>query len=265
MINVKKTILISGSAVITKNQLRYYSGLKDRKNREECGLFIAEGLKTVTEGVISGIDCEAIIVSDKSSAKEAIINDRLFKNCKLLPLDHEDFKKISDTENSQGVIGIFKRAPLMTNDITSNKLIVLNQIADPRNMGTIIRTADWFGYNELLISEDSVDIFNTKVVRSTMGSIFHIKFFVTKEIVPHLKLLQQNGYKVLTADMNGKDYRKIGQVNNRAIIFSNESRGPAQDILNLTDDLITIPGDGKAESLSVAIAASIIMAEYASK
>ncbi len=249
--------------MITKNEFKQYISLKQKNARVETGLFIAEGRNVVKEGILHNAVSEIIFITkdflDVNSEFRQILKGR-----KTEILDDRDFERIADTDNPQGIVGIFQNKSLLTERITINRTIALYEINDPRNMGTIIRTADWFGIDEILISQGSVDVFNPKVIRSTMGSIFHVRIIITEDIKGALFELRSTGYKIAVADMGGTSYRSVRGLEKVAAVFSNEARGPSDSITALADIVATIPGNGSAESLNVACAASVIMSEMVS-
>lgn len=246
--------------MINKSKLKFYGSLKDRKARADSGLFIAEGHRAVQEGLKSNCSCEAAFVREGFFG-ENDETDRLLSNRTVEVLCEKDFRKLANTESPQGVLAVFDRRSLLAKFPSEENLIVLYDLADPRNMGTIIRSADWFGFREIVIGETCVDIFNEKVVRSTMGSIFHCRYILSADLAAELRALKPE-YRVLTADTGGVDYRNRRRGGKTAVVFPNETRGPSDAILALSDERITIPGFGMAESLNVSCAAAIILASY---
>jgi len=243
----------------TKSEMKRYASLKDRKARAESDLFIAEGRKIVTEGLRSGCPCENVFVRKGYLGGDEEMN-RLLSGREMEVLDEQEFRKLSDTRNPQGILGIFDYRNLLVKDLAEDTIIALFDVADPRNMGTIIRSADWFGIREIVIGETCVDLFNDKVVRSTMGSIFHNRFHLASDLSSTLSALKPE-YRIVTADIGGADYRKRRIGGKRVFVFSNEARGPSRDILEISDEIVTITGKGRAESLNVSCAAAIIMAD----
>jgi TrmH family RNA methyltransferase len=244
--------------MVSKSQLKFYASLKDRKVRADSGLFIAEGHKIVEEGLKSPCACEAAFVREGFFGHDEE-TDRLLSNRNVEVLDEKEFRKLSETENPQGVLAVFDYRGLLISSARDENVIVLFDLADPRNMGTIIRSADWFGFRELIVGETCVDIFNEKAVRSTMGSIFHCRFLLAADLVRELGALKP-AYRVVTADIGGVDYRERRRGGKSLFVFSNEARGPSEAILALSDEIITVPGGGQAESLNVSCAAAVIMA-----
>ena len=245
--------------MVSKNRLKFYAALDKRAARAESGLFMVEGRKTVQEGLKSPCPCDAVFVREGFFGHDEE-TDRLLSSLTVEVLDEQDFRRLSRTENPQGVLGVFDYRGLLVKTVSEANLVVLFDLADPRNMGTIIRSADWFGLRELVVGETCVDIFNEKVVRSTMGSIFHNRFLLAPDLLAELGRLKAE-YRIVTADLDGVDYRRRQRDGKAAFVFSNEARGPSPAILALSDEIITIPGGGQAESLNVSCAAAIIMAD----
>ena len=134
----------------------------------------------------------------------------------------------------------------------------MDNISDPGNAGTILRNCDWFGVNEIILTKGSVEVYNPKTIRASMGSIFHLKIY--REIESSfLSKLKENGYKILVTDIKGENINSFVFPGKAVIIFSNESLGPSGEVMEISDDLITIPGYGMAESLNVASASAVIL------
>jgi TrmH family RNA methyltransferase len=244
--------------MISKSQLKFYASLKDRKVRAESGLFIAEGRKMVREGLASTCPCEILFVREGFFGQDEE-TDQALSTRKVEILDEQDFRRLAGTEHPQGVLGIFDYRPLLADSVAADRVVALFDLADPRNIGTIIRSADWFGFPEIVVGETCADIFNDKVVRSTMGSIFHTRFRMAADLEAELRGLKSE-YRIVTADIGGEDYRELDRSGKSIYVFSNEARGPSDAILGLTDKVVTIPGYGRAESLNVSCAAAVIMA-----
>jgi len=244
---------------MTKNVLKYYSSLLKKKYRNKEKKFIVEGLKSVEEGINSKYKCEKIFVSNNFLESSESKNILKKKNIDILKLS--DFLKLTDTVNPQGIAAVFE-IPEKKNiaEINSDIIIYLDNISDPGNLGTIIRNCDWFGFTTLLISGNSVDVYNPKVVRTTMGSIFHLE--IIDDVQTHsLIILKNSGYKIFCADTEGNSINNFKIKEKSIITFSNEAAGPSDELLNISDYKITIPSKGNAESLNVAVAASIILYE----
>jgi len=249
--------------MISKNKLKYYSSLLKKKFRESDKKFIVEGKKSVYEGIESDFKCEIVFVTNKfSSEEDQFINNLKSKKLIIAVLKSVDFKKVSDTKTPQGIAAVFeikKNKPDLSS-FDDPLLIYLENISDPGNLGTIIRTCDWLGIQNIFLSKESSEVFNPKVIRSSMGSVFHVNIFedVTLDEIPVLK---KSGYEFLCGDIEGENIYNFRKGKQTLLFLANESRGPSEKLLSITDKKITIPGKGKAESLNVASASAIILAE----
>jgi len=249
--------------MLTKRELKYYTSLSKAKYRKLEQRFIVEGIKLVEEALKSSFNCELIIVSE-SFAKVNSETLLKYKHRTIVQtISDYEFESIADTQTPQGILAIMKIPLQRYIDETRDETIVaLENISDPGNVGTIIRTCDWFGIKEIIITSNSVDIYNPKVIRSTMGSLFHVNIYITENIYGTLKTLQNSGKTILCADMDGEDIYNYTKNKTSVLVFSNEANGPTQKLLDISDSIITIPKFGNAESLNVATAAAVIISEF---
>lgn len=247
--------------MITRNELKYYSSLSQKKFRESELKFLVEGLKNVEEGLNSHFNCEIILATfEFAEQHKSILNKAKQRKIRIEIIRTQDFTRISETKSPQGIAAVFNYAKLnfYPEKTESNILVFLDNISDPGNLGTIIRTCDWFGINEILISKNSVDYLNPKAIRASMGSIFHVDIFENIELDLLVKL-QNNGFSLICSDLDGKNLFELKFPDKFVIVLSSESTGPSEDIRNLADEIVTIPKFGQAESLNVAIACGIIL------
>lgn len=253
--------------MITRNELKYYSSLSQKKFRESELKFIVEGLKNVEEGLDSHYDCEIVLTTfEFAELHKNFLSDVKRKKIRIEILRSQDFIRISETKSPQGIAAVFRYAKLKfyPDKTESNVLVYLDNISDPGNLGTIIRTCDWFGINEILISKFSVDYLNPKAIRASMGSIFHLYIF--EEVEPALlDDLKLNNYKIICSDLDGKNIYDYKFPDKIVLVFSNEATGPTELVKTIADDVITIPKYGNAESLNVAIASGIILSKCVEK
>jgi TrmH family RNA methyltransferase len=236
------------SIELSKNELRKVRSLHQKKFRAETGLFIAEGLKTVEEAMRSGWNVEAVYSTDDAFCAA-----------------HPEAKRVSSREMEQlsafqtppGYLAVVQRRSLGANK-WPDQLIALDGVRDPGNAGTILRTADWFGFTHLISSEDGVEWFNPKVIQSTMGSIFrmHTRECNLPEVLSELSNL---GYAIIGADMQGESPDTFTWPEKWVLVMGSESHGIRETISPLISSRISIPGAGTAESLNVAVATGIIL------
>jgi RNA methyltransferase, TrmH family len=249
--------------MITKSELKYYNSLLQKKFRNLENKFLAEGKKVVLEGLKSSYQAEIIFITQKFVQKEEEYI-RLLKtfNTRIVKLKSIDFKRISETRTPEGIAAVFenKKSELNFSSLRDSILIYIEDISDPGNLGTIIRNCDWFGVKNILLSKKSAETFNPKVIRASMGSVFHLNVFEDVDI-KDIEFFKESGYKYICADIEGENIFNAGK-NDKIILFlSNESKGPSNELLSLMDGKVTIPGKGKAESLNVASASAVLLAE----
>lgn len=230
----------------TSNQkFKYISKLKNKKYRDIEDKFIIESKKLVEEA-ISSADIDFIFLSENNASYRT--------NYQKLVLSENLFNKLSSFKNPDGFGAVVKKKS--SDKITNSKVLLLDHLNDPGNMGTIVRSAEAFGFSDIIITPGTVDIYNEKTLRASMGSIFRLNI---KECnIDELHKLK-NTYKIVAADMSGYDINKCKIDDNLILAIGNEANGLSEDIRNLTDIFVKIPMQGKIESLNAAIAASILM------
>lgn len=249
--------------MLTKNQLKYYSSLLNKKHRQEEKKFLVEGSKLILEALDSGYKCEIILalkdfVYENNDFTKLIGEQKL--NIKLIKTI--EFEKLCDTKNPQDVIGIFHFKQQTITDIKNENLIVaLENISDPGNTGTILRNCDWFGVKNVLLSPNCAEIYNPKVIRASAGSVFHLTIFEEENFYTKIEEQKKLGYKILCADLNGENLYSFTQSEKIILTLANEANGPTGRLKKLSDQSITIPRKGKAESLNVASASAVILSE----
>jgi RNA methyltransferase, TrmH family len=243
--------------MITKTSIKYIQSLQHKKFRDEYNAFFAEGPKVVNELLHENIfECESIYCT-----KEGLMDfdKKLLESLSDRINVIEDFEldKISAFTVANKVLAVFKKKAIPAKLDLGNKLtLVLDDIQDPGNLGTIIRTADWFGIKTIYCSTATADCYNPKVVQSTMASIGRVNI-----CYGDIKLvLEKNAIiKKYAAVLSGKELSSFGKIKEGLIIIGNESKGISPEILMLVDEKITIERVGEAESLNAAVAAGIIL------
>lgn len=254
---------------MTKAELKYYEKLKQKKYRDSERKFLIEGIHLVEECIKSEKfknNIEKIFI-DKNFTEVLSFQNSGNKHqfTKIVRLDEKDFNKLTETVNSQGIIGVVNKLSPVKN-IDSNGLaltVALDNINDPGNLGTIIRTCYWFGVTEVLISRNSSDLYNSKVIRSSQGSIFHLNIRNELNIENELEEYFKKGFCILLSEANGKipsaDLKNFGE-RNTVIVFGNEANGISKSILRNPDyHSVAVKGFTQCESLNVAVAAGIIL------
>jgi TrmH family RNA methyltransferase len=250
-----------------------YQKLRMKKYRDVWRLFTVEGVRLCQEALTAGWPVEAAFCSESFRNSESYDKfERELKNkgTSLTILKENSFKQLSDTEQPQGILLIVS-IPEVNNEQTlsfagSNLILVLDGIRDPGNMGTLIRSADWFGVELIISSSDAVDYYNPKVVRASMGSIFHIKLLTAENISDTILNLKKQKFQVIsTSPSSTKSIADIQVRSPVALILGGEAEGVAQDLQKIADENIAVKKYGKAESLNVSVAGGILLQTLADK
>lgn len=236
--------------------------LKEKKHRIASNMFLVEGFRFTEEALDSDFEVVYIFISDRGQSKYegSSMESKLQKNTKVYTLSDSLFKSICDTDNPQGIIAVVKNKPV---DIKYDYgfYVLADKIQDPGNMGTIIRTAHAAGALGVIITKGTVDIYNEKTLRSTMGSIFKIPVIEDKDL-SLIQKLRNDGFKLVTSSLDtDKNFYDIDLKDKVIISIGNEGNGISAEVYDISDFRIKIPMPGGAESLNVAIAASIMMYE----
>ena len=239
--------------MLSKNQVKYIQSLGQKKYRDEEDAFIAEGPKIVSEL----LDADNCIIRHIYAIKDWIKVNEIETQTEITEISESELEKISQFKTANQVLIVASKIK-WTGEPKCKSVVslMLDTIQDPGNMGTIIRMADWFGISQIICSLDCVDIYNSKVVQSSMGSIARVRVDYT-ELESWLQ--KNKDIKTYAAALNGKDITKMNKLSEGVIIIGNESKGIREEIINKVSDLITIPGKGKAESLNAAVATGIIL------
>ena len=245
--------------------IKHIKRLKEKKYRDEYGEYVIEGLKLIKEAIQENVDIKHIVVCDGCDNSEMIESHLKYEMARLdfIYVPQNIFKLISDVGNPQGVLAVICKASKEIDiDINEDIILALDDIQDPGNLGTILRTADSVGLKQILVSKGTADSYNPKVVRSTMGAIFRVKVIECENLKETLKTLQKQEYKLMTTSLKAKktiyevDYKK------KIIVIGNEANGVSKEILNLADEKVIIPMLGKTESLNASVATGVILYEY---
>ena len=224
------------------NLIKMINKLKKKKFRNEKGMFLIETRKMIDEAIKSNANIEFIIQKENN---EIIYDNPIF-------IEDNLFDEVSSLVTPDGYMAIISKQNL---ELLSENILILDNIQDPGNMGTLIRSAEAFGYNTI-ISINSVDFYNEKVLRSTMGSIFRLNLIESD--YEYINTLDD--YQIYLADMNGEDFREIKSYGKKALVIGNEGNGISDEIQKTSHKIVSIPMQGEIESLNAAVSGSILMA-----
>lgn len=254
-------------------RVRELAQLRQKDARSETGLFLLEGPQAVREAIQFRPELvEELFVTDEASYKHAELVDAAeAAGIDWQPVSNPVLDSLADTRTPQGVVAVCRQFPVSLRKIFGTSpsprlVVVLEEVRDPGNLGTIIRAADAAGADAVVLSGRSVDLYNPKVVRSTTGSLFHLPVAVGADLAEVVSLSRQIGLWVAAADVSGRDvteFTATEQSRPTTWVFGNEARGLGPEAIALVDDAVRLPIYGSAESLNVATAASVLLYQSA--
>jgi len=242
--------------------------IKSGQKRKEDGRYIVEGIRMFRE--IPEADIIEAYYTEEALKKykelEALLK-RLDKQGRAFMISDTVYKKITDTGSPQGILGVVRMRQsteaVLADDKNGKKplILVLEHLQDPGNMGTIIRMGEGAGVTGILVSSDSVDIYNPKVVRSTMGSIFRMNICISSDLKDSIDKLKKKGVTVYGMHLDGAEFYNKDFTGASAFLIGNEGNGLSDEISSTADELLRIPMEGEVESLNAAISATVLSYE----
>jgi TrmH family RNA methyltransferase len=242
--------------MLSKSQISFIKSLHQKKYRKEHGLFIVEGIKSIKEFIQSSFQIHTLFYN----SEQYNLLPKLPANINLFEVKNAELDKISTLQTPQGFLALV-HIPLNTaldlKELKNQFTLVLDGVQDPGNMGTIIRTADWFGFKNIICSADCVEVFNPKTVQATMGSLARVNIYEAD--LP--TLLSENTIPVFGALLDGESIYKTQWGTEGLVILGNEGKGISPEVIKKINKPVTIPRIGEAESLNVAVSAAIFCAE----
>lgn len=236
------------------------------KKRREDNVFLAEGIKMLREAPKDWIKevylTEEVLQRLRKEDGEVLAK---IENTGYELLSDEVMKKVSDTQTPQGALVVLNRPSYTLDDIVGSgegTFMVLENLQDPGNLGTIIRTGEGAGIRGVIMSQDTVDIYNPKTIRATMGSVYRVPFIYVETLSNSICYLKEKGVQTYAAHLKGtKQYYEFSYTGGTAFLIGNEGNGLKKETADLADEYLRIPMEGQVESLNAAIAATILMYE----
>lgn len=239
----------------TNELIKHIKSLHQKKYRDEFSEYFVEGKKLVLEAIEEKVNIVKIVICN-----ELFSENFNFPKYDVEYVNENVFNFISDTKTPQGILAVIKKDK--KTEITGDVIFALDDIQDPGNLGTIIRTLDCAGINTLLLSEGTADVYNPKTIRSTMGAIYRVNVLDNLNLISELQKLKCSGYKIVITHLNtNKKHYDLDFSEKLVIVIGNEAKGVSDAINDLADIRVKIPMLGKTESLNASVAASIIAYE----
>lgn len=245
--------------------VKHIKKLKDKKYRDMSNEYVIEGIKLVEEAIQEKVEIKKIILCDDCEKSEAIPKDLMYEIAKqeCIYVSEKVFKYVSEVQTPQGILAIIeKNGRDMEIDYTADIIVALDDVQDPGNLGTILRTVDSIGLTQILVSKGTADSYNPKVVRSTMGAIFRVKIIECEDLKRTLKEMKKHKFKVVVSSLQTQNSIYDINYHKKVIVIGNEAKGVEPEIQNLADEKVKIPMLGKTESLNASVATGIILYEY---
>lgn len=239
--------------------------LKEKKYRDLENAYLVEGIKMVKEAILEKASIKQIIICDDCEKSDSIPKDLMYEIAKYdcTYVTNKIFKYISEVQTPQGVLAVIEKNNV-NYDINYNEdiIVALDDIQDPGNLGTILRTVDSVGLTQILVSKGTADCYNPKVVRSSMGAIYRVKIIECEDLLKTLKEVKKNKFKVLVTSLGDSKNIYEMKYNKKVLVIGNEANGVKESVMNLADEKIKIPMLGRTESLNASVATGIILYEY---
>lgn len=239
--------------------------LKDKKYRDIENAYIVEGIKLVKEALQENANIKQIVLCDDCEKVENISKELMYEIAKhnCIYVTNKIFKYISEVQAPQGILAVIEKNNANGEiDYNEDIIVALDDIQDPGNLGTILRTVDSIGLKQILVSKGTADSYNPKVVRSTMGAIFRVKIIECENLEQTLKEIKKHKFKIVVSSLQTDNSVYDIKYNKKVVVIGNEANGVEKSIQEVSDEKIKIPMLGKTESLNASVATGIILYEY---
>ena len=248
--------------------IKKIKSLKEKKYRDIENCYIIEGIKLVKEAIAENAKIKQIVVCEDCINDGEIDTDTLYEIAKfdVVYVTEKVFKTITDVKTPQGIIAVIEKNNINSKiDYSQDIIIALDGVQDPGNLGTILRTVDSANLKQIILSKDSADSYNSKVVRSTMGAIFRVNIIEADSLKDMLQEAKKNNFKVMVTSLDTKNSIYDVDYSKKVIVIGNEANGVSKEVQAIADEKVKIPMLGKTESLNASVAAGIMIYEYVRK
>lgn len=245
--------------------VKHIKKLSEKKYRDQSNCYIIEGIKLVEEAIQEDARIEKIVICEESTKTAEISKNLMYEIAKYdcIYVTDKIFKTLSQVMNPQGILAVVKKnkeRPIIKYD--EDVIVALDDIQDPGNLGTILRTVDSIGLKQLIVSKGTADVFNPKVVRSSMGAIFRVEVIEVENLKETIEAIKRNKYELIVTSLQTESSIYDIDYTKKIIVIGNEANGVSQEIQDMADKKIKIPMLGKTESLNASVATAIILYEY---
>lgn len=253
---------------LSASAFRSIQKLTQKKYRQESAKYLVEGIHLLGEAMDAGVGLELLILTGDAREKPEVAALEKRAGSMGIPrytVSSKEMERLSDAVTSQGILGV---APMARRSLDGfwpapgapSLVVALEHVADPGNVGTILRTCDWFGVDALFLGGQSVELHNPKVVRSSMGALFHLPVFSELKLPSVLTVAKEHGYEIaVTALSGGAVFSPRSLPKRTVVVFGNEASGVSRETTEVADRIVTIQRFGRGESLNVGAACAVIL------
>lgn len=245
--------------------IKHIKKLKDKKYRDLSNEYIVEGIKLVTEAIKENAKIKQVIICEECTKGDLISKNIMYEIARFecIYVTEKVFNYITEVQNPQGILAVIeKNSNEEEINYEEDIIVALDDIQDPGNLGTILRTVDSIGLKQILVSKGTADSFNPKVVRSTMGAIFRVKVIECEDLQATLKEIKKHKFKIVVTSLQTDKSLYDVEFKKKVIVIGNEANGVSEKIQNIADEKIKIPMLGKTESLNASVATGVVLYEY---
>lgn len=262
-----KTFLVYWSVRITNAELKHLRSLGQKKVRQREKKFLVEGWRALREVLNSGVKIDLVAVTERylgDSDYSGFIDDLNGRKIALREIGDRDLAGIAESVHAQGIVAVVHAPAWDMHAVHGRRpclIVAVDGVGDPGNLGTLIRSADWFGADAVVLGKGSVELSNDKVIRSTVGSVFHIPVLEGVDIPSYVRARKEQNFsvKVLAAD-GAESYTEAEYKERTILVVGSEARGVSNDVRAVAEAVMRIPRYGHGESLNVGVAAAIALA-----
>ena len=245
--------------------IKHVKKLKDKKYRDQSNEYVIEGIKLVEEAINENAKIKQIVICEECTKTQEISKKLMYEIASFdcIYVTENVFNNITEVKNPQGILAVIERKN-SENEINYNEdiIVALDGIQDPGNLGTILRTVDSIGLKQILVSKETADVYNPKVVRSTMGAIFRVKVIECEDLEKTLKEIKKHKYEIVVTSLQTNESIYDIEYNKKVIVIGNEANGVSKEIQEMADKKVKIPMLGKTESLNASVATGVVLYEY---
>lgn len=253
---------------LTKSKLKQLRELTHKKHRDEQRKFLVEGVRLVQEAANSDFKIlEAFHTDDLKDhpGGKALLQSLRKKETPTYGISTREMEIISETVSFQGIVAVVRQKhflpeSMLKHNSSQSILVGFDSVSDPGNVGSMVRTCDWFGVDGILLGKNSVELYNSKVLRATMGGLFHLPIAEDVDLLPIISKAKSLGYSIYVTDVQGETHFDMIKFHNKSlIVFGNEAWGVSDQLRQLADYRVVIRRYGAAESLNVAVACGVVL------